>query len=682
MLRPATRQKKQPTISTTKLDSWVGGVVSALDDGRTPQNGLRSGSNIILDEDGVVRPRPSLQKYLPQPIGTVLGRTFEFRTLDGLTPTNWLINLQDVSGTVNAFITKPGATSWTKCDGGSNVTFLTTASGRFFQIADKIAIMTGSNTLAYFKTATVNDAHPEVVTFDPIGDVAQPTIANGGSTDITTGTTPYTIYYAVTANSSIGQSTGVYKSQTINLQRTSWDKTKHGLKITWTAVTGADGYNVYCAVSADGDGDPQLFLLASDLSADSTTFVDDGSIPLSALVQMPTTNSTSGPKSRYGTAINGRLWLWGDPEEPYKVKYGGNYGYELDFSGANGSGWLPIGNGTTEIPAVVWNFRSGQGDPEIKVLTKGLNGSGKRYTIALQTVSLGNESTSVWIPSEDYGFTGTDSPDALIVYGNSSYYPSRDGFKTTGTKPQLQNLLSTDTVSDTITPDLRLINWDAMDGCIGLGYEGRLYWCLPVGKTVNNQIWVLDIERQGAWMEPWQIAADDMFLVQDNDGYTHHVVLVDNTFYEFSYATMTSDDGVPFSTGGSTGLHYFSDDGRLWVRLIRAVIEVLRPQGATNFTLYGYTNKKRLEPIGTASFNETTTAIGYGWNEAGYNDMGWSGFSAVPDITAKASLDVPIKVNKDVRYISLSWSSTQANTDYALSKLVTEEVKIGIKNLR
>jgi hypothetical protein len=540
--------------------------------------------------------------------------------------------------------------------------------------------MTGTDTLAYFDINTL-DTTPTVVTFLAINNVGAPTIANNGTTDLTTGTTSYTIYYAVTANSTIGQSTGTYTSKAINLQRSQWDKTKNSLKITWTAVTGAESYNIYCAVTADGDANPQLFMLESGLSADSTTYIDDGSLGLGALVQMPTANSTAGPKSKYGTAINGRLWLWGDPDEPYKVKYGGNYGYELDFSGANGSGWIAIGNGTTEIPAVVWNFRSGQGDPQIKVLTKGLSGSGKRYTITQQTVTLGDQSTAVWLPSEDYGFTGTDSPDALVVYGNSSYYPSRDGFKTTGTKPQLQNLLSTDTVSDTITPDLRLISWDSMDGCIGLGYEGRLYWCLPVGKTTNNQIWVLDIQRKGAWMQPWSIAAQDMFLVQDNDGYTHHVILSNNVFYEFSYNTMTSDDGTAFSTGASTGLHYFSEDGRTWVRLIRAVIEVLRPQGAANFTLYGYTNKRVLEPIGSGSFSETASTLGYGWNEAGYNAMGWNGFARVPSITAKKSLDVPIKVNKDVRYISLSWSSTQPNTDYAISKLVTEEVNIGVKNL-
>lgn len=786
MLAPSTKPKKMPKISTTVLNSWIGGVVSALDDGRTPKNGLRSASNTILDQDGVIRPRPSLQKYLPDPVGTVLGRTFEFRVLDGLTPTNWLINLQKVpqnevqtititgtptggtftltySGqttssiaynaaasdvqaalealsniavgdvvcaggtlpgtavtvtfegalantdvslmtssssltggtsptititetkkggdTAYAYIAKPDDTTWTKCDGGNSIEFSISASGRYFQIADKIAILTGTDTLSYFDITTASDDHPEVVTFTAIDDAAAPTIANNGSTDITTGTTSYTIYYAVTANSTIGQSTGTYTSQAINLQRSQWDKTKNSLKITWTAVTDAQSYNVYCAVTADGDSNPQLFLLANALSGDTTTYVDDGSLGLGTLVQMPTTNSTAGPKSKYGTAINGRLWLWGDPEEPYKVKYGGNYGYELDFSGANGSGWLAIGNGTTEIPAVVWNFRSGQGDPEIKVLTKGLSGSGKRYTINQQTVTLGDQSTAVWLPSEDYGFTGTDSPDALIVYENSSYYPSRAGFKTTGTKPQLQNLLSTDTVSDTITPDLSQISWDSMDSCIGLGFEGRLYWLLPVGQTTNNQIWVLDVERSGAWMEPWNISADDMFLVQDNDGFTHHVILSDNTFYEFSYNTKTSDNGTAFSTGFSTGLKYFSDDGRMWVRLIRAVVEVLRPQGSGNFILYGFTNKRVLEPIGTASFNETSTALGYGYNEYSYDQVGYDDFNAVPEITAKTSLDVPIKVNKDVRYIALTFSSTQPNTDYAISKLVTEEVEIGVKNL-
>ena len=784
-MQPVPKAPKPPKISTSLIDSWKGGLVSDRDDGRTPEDGLRDASNLILTQDGTVRPRPSLQRFGPQPTGTVLGRTFEFRQGTGATATNWLINLQkaaqnekqtititgtptggtftltysgqttaaiaynasatdiqtalealsniasgDVActggalpgaavvveftgdlantdvdlmtatssltggttpaisitetlkggNTTRAYIAQPEDDDWTVCNGGDDITFSNTASGRFFQIADKVIILTKTDTLCYLDIDTV-DTTPEIVTFNAIDDVAAPTVANNGSSDITTSTTPYTIYYAVTANSTIGQSTATAGSIDVNKQRDQWDKDTNSLKITWTAVTGAESYNVYCAVATDGDNNPHLYLLASALSADSTTFVDDGSLPLQNLIEMPTLNSTAGPKCQYGRDINGRIWLWGDADEPYKIRYGGNYLHELDFSGAFGSGWLAIGNGSTEVPAVVWNFRSVQGDSQIKVLTKGLSGKGKRYTISQTTISLGDQSTVAWLSSEDYGYTGTDSPDALIVYGNSAYYPSRDGFKTTGTKPQLQNLLSTDGVSDTILPTLGLVNWNAMDDCIGLGFEERLYWCLPVGASHNTQIWVLDLQRGGAWMLPWSIPADDMLLVQDNDGATHHVVLSDNVFYELSYATNTSDDGTAFTTSGSTGLNYFSKDGRMWARVIRLVIEVLRPRGTINFTVYGYTNKKRLEPVGSGHLEITAQMTGYGWDEAAWDAYGWDQLPGVPDITAKSSVDVPIEIKKDLRYWSLAWSTTQPQTDYALSKVVTEEVHIGVKNL-
>lgn len=681
MIPTPRRATKPPKISTSLIDSWKSGLVSDRDDGRTPVDGLRDASNVILTQDGTVRPRPSLQKYGPQPTGTVLGRTFEFRQLVDNVPTNWLINLQNVDGTVRAYIAKPEDTDWVACDGGTDVTFSTSASGRFFQIADRVIIMTGTDTLCYFDISTI-DTTPTVVTFTAIDDVTAPTIANNGTTDLTTGTTPpYTVYYAVTANSTIGQTTGTFASKAINLQRSQWDKTVNSLKITWTAVTDAQSYNVYCAITADGDSNPQLFLLAGQLSAGTTTYVDDGSLGLATFIEMPTANSTAGPKTKFGTAINGRLWLWGDTDEPYKVRYGGNYLHELDFSGANGSGWSAIGNGTTEVPAIVWNFRSGQGDPEIKVLTKGLSGSGKRYTIKQTTISLGDQSTVAWLTSEDYGYTGTDSPDAMIVYGNSAYYPSRDGFKTTGTKPQLQNLLSTDGVSDTILPTIGTINWNAMDGCIGMGFEERLYWCLPVGSDTNSQIWVLDLQRGGAWVLPWNIPADDMLLVQDNDGVTHHLVMSNNTFYELSYATHANDDGEAFITSGATGLNYFSKDGRTWARVIRLVVEVLRPMGVIDFTVYGYTNKKKVEAIGTGHLNATVSTSGYGWSENTWSEYGWSVVNEVPSSTAAASVDIPIKINKDLRYWNLTWTTSQPNTDYALSKVITEQVNIGVKNL-
>ena len=55
------------------------GTVTAYDDGRTPTDGLKSSGNVYLDQDGTIRPRPSLTLYGPQPTGTVLGEIFPFR---------------------------------------------------------------------------------------------------------------------------------------------------------------------------------------------------------------------------------------------------------------------------------------------------------------------------------------------------------------------------------------------------------------------------------------------------------------------------------------------------------------------------------------------------------------------------------------------------------------------------
>jgi len=671
------RAAARPKIQTTDVNSWVGGVVTAYDDGRTPQNGLRSASNTILDQDGTIRPRPSLQKFGPQPIGTVLGEIYEFRSVSGLSTTNWMITVQNVSGTTSVYIAKPEDTTWSICTGK---TYDNTAKAHFFQINDKVMVLNGTDNLSYLDVSTVNTT-PTITPFVAIGNGTAPTAANNGTTTLTTGTLSYTIYYAITANSTVGESTGVSSSLAINTQRELWDKTVNSLKITWTAVTGAQSYNIYCAVTANGAGTPTLYQLATGLNASSTTFVDDGSLGLATFKEMPTDNSTAGPPCSRGIAINGRAWMTGDKNNSYYLWHGGDPGHELDFTPAFGGGFTVLGGGTGELPVRVWNFRSGPGTPEIKCLTRGLNGLGKRYTISSSTLTYASQSFTVWAPSEDYGFSGTDSPDGLIVYGNNTYYPSRDGFRTIGTKPQLQNLLSNDEVSITIKTDLGLINNNAMDGCVGLGFLGRLYWAIPVGSSLNNEIWVLDLDRGGAWMKPWSVSADWMVLIADNLGYTHHVVLANNTIYEFSYNSKTSDDGVPFSTSGSTGLNYFSKDGREWGRLIRTVIEVLRPQGKINFSLDGYTNEKKIVPLGTGSIDTSATTSGYGWSESGWSNFGWGDVSYVPIVTGLPSKDALISPNKNVRYWSLSWSTTEANVDYNISKIVAEFVNIGIKNL-
>jgi hypothetical protein len=591
----------------------------------------------------------------------------------GTSPTITITETLKGGYTSYVHIAKPADTIWTKCTGK---TYDTTAWAHFFQLDNAVLVMNGTDTLSYLNIATVLTT-PTITTYTSVADPAAPTLqTNTGLTG-----TAFNVWYAVTANSTVGETTGFAFKQPVLLDRANWNPDTQSIAIEWTTVTGVQSWNIYAAVTADGAGVPTLGLLASGLDASTLSFTDNGSRGIALFATLPIANSTAGPKASRGGAINGRPWLTGDSDNAYYLRFGGNPGHELDFSPANGGGYVILGNGTGEIPCKVWNFRSGQGEPQIKCLTQGINGSGKRYTIASTTLTYGSTSITAWAATEDYGFSGTDSPDGLIVYQNSTYYPSRDGFKVIGTKPQLQNLLSTDTVSDTIQPDLGLLNSNAMGKSVGLGFEGRLSWALPVGSSTNSEMWTLDLNRKGAWMKPWSIPADWLVLVADANGDTHSVVLSNNTIYELSYKTLTSDDGIPFSTSGTTGLTYFSPDGRVWGRLIRVVIEVLRPQGTINFTISGYTSAKKIVPIGTGQLVANIETNGFGWSEGAWSEFGWSSFEGVPTLTGSASVDVPIKINKDVRFFSCTWETTESNVDYNISRIVAEFVNIGVKNL-
>src|ERR1700757_1102146 len=214
MFKPV--QTPPPKVQRISVKNWLKGTVTAFDDGRTPTDGLRGAGNVILQQDGTVRPRPSLTKYGPQPTGTILGEIYEFRARSGLTMTNWMISLQNVSGTTKAYIAKGEDTSWTVCNGK---TYDNAASAHFCQIQDKVLVMNGVDNLSYLDIPTST-----VIPFTALSTPSAPTVANNGSADLTSGTKPFNIYFAITANSTVGETIGSASTTlAINTDRDLWN---------------------------------------------------------------------------------------------------------------------------------------------------------------------------------------------------------------------------------------------------------------------------------------------------------------------------------------------------------------------------------------------------------------------------------------------------------------------------
>jgi len=669
MITPTRSNLRPANIQTSSVVAWPGGQQSTNDISRLPTNGLFKTTNTYATQNGTIRPRPSLVLWGTQPTGTVLGEIFEFKDTTVVPNVYYRICLQNVGGTVNAYYSKDGG-AWTVATGK---TYSTSAMARFFQINNAVGICTPTDNFSYLNIAT-----KAVVPFVALSTPSAPTLTTNTGL---TGTT-FTMTYRIAANSTVGTTiaSGVL-SVPVSTDRDLWNSSTQSLTISWSSVSSAQSYNVYVGVGGTGTE----FLVASGITG--LTFTDNGTAYQDTRQPYPIVDSTAGPKAARGDVINGQVFLCQIADDPYSVKVGGFYPYNLDFTPAHGGNTVPIGVGTKNLPVRVRLFRNYNGSSGIKVYCSGSNGHGKRYTMTPDTITVANTVVNIFDVSEDNGEDGTNSPDALIYYADSNHYPSIDGFKTDGTVPQLQNIISTRRESNTIQPDMATLNQDAMGGAVGLATEGRLFYALPVDSDSNNQIWVQDLDRGGGWWKPWYISADWLMqynsnsVAQGGDGKSHFLVLQDNKVYELSYQLLSNDNGVAFPTGFSSGRWYFSKDKRVCAKLLYVIITVLRPAGRITVEVNGQF-KDTSTPVSaskTVEIDPNSTISG--WSEAGWGDLGWSDIEVVPTADNVASIDIKVKVNKEVRWFEYTLSTTTANVDYQASDAVAEYVTTGIRDV-
>lgn len=671
MINPP-RATKAPDIQRKSILDWSVGTVTDYDSRRIVENALKSSANMVLEQNGVIRPRPSLVEYGPQPNGEVLGELFECKVVSGTTSTFYLISMQSDGNDAYIHYCKGEDALWTKI---TTKKYDASAPVHYVQVGDKVLVMNGVDPLSY-----INLSDWTITTFTKVNDMAAPTATPTGLSG-----SGFLVYYAVTANSTVGETKASSSvSATIGTPRDNWDSATQYVTVSWTAVADATGYNVYVGTASDGEGEPVMHLLMSNIDSTVTSFKDDGSHAVDISRTAPEYNSTAGPKTTRGTVVNGRVWLVGDTDNPYYVWYGGDYGHEIDFSPSGyGGGYITVASGTKEIPISVMPFRRGTGDSTVVVLTQGSNGSGRRFQVGYSTVSYGGESVVVWSPTEDSGRDGTDSPDAVVIYNNSLFYPSKDGFKTTGTMPSLQNVLSTRTISATIKDQVALLKSSAMRNAVGLVYEGKIYWSLPVGSTENNRVWVYYPDQKGAWMTSWYLNAKWMTLYNDNGGTTHFLMYcADGKIYELDRTTFTADGGEAFTTDLSSGMVQFSKDGRDWSRLIQIVFTFLKPKGEISIEVEAMTEDGAMKYTSTVIPAEICPAIG--WSQVVNRSprmVGWSEIHGKIETEVQEYVDEIIEIDEDIQWFAYSIRTAKPGTDYKISSVVAEYVPIGIKDL-
>lgn len=666
--RRAAPRKYQRDI----LQTWSQGYVDSLTADRIGKKGLRSTVNQQLKQDGTLTSRPSLVKYGQALPGTVLGEIVEFTKRSGGTSTNYEAALINVSGTAKIYYRKDGGT-WTVSPGK---TYNSTARVHLCPIRDtdedyndedKVLVLNGADNLSYLDINSL-----AIIPFIALPATSTPTLAVGSSL---TGTN-FNHFYKVTAGNRGETAASAETTKQTSVPRSEWSNNATPenayIDITINRVAGAEKYHIY--YSTESNSETYLFSIDDPGTGTTVTWRDTGTIETNPFRPAPAGDTTAGPIGTRASFINGQVFITGDKDNPKYVRYGGTGQHILDFSPYGGGGYEPVG-GNKEIPVKVASFRKNDGTPAITVLCKGTNGFGKRYIFT--PAQLGN--TAYFQVSEENGNDGTEAPDSVILDRDQLWYLSRDGIKTTLTKAQVQTILSTEGVSDSIENTIARFNTLSLDYAVGLAWQNRLFWAVAVGSSTNNVIISLDLStlRQGAFMLPWNVAADWMWLYNDNSGVTHFCVLQNNTVYEFTENIATQDDGVAFPTSASMGIQKFSPDGEDWADVDRVIFVFNNLNGTISVGVTGKTEDQPLDIVGSESIVVEGNAAG--WDENPWDVVAWDQSLSVPQEQTSERQEVTVAVGAELNWWEPTISTTSANVRYELLEIIIIYKNIGIK---
>ena len=658
--KPTKKVRKQINITqgAPSQGGFKKGYMSFTQDSRMALDALADLTNATLDQDNLPRPRQSLVLMGEQPLGTGLGFGTYIDTTTG-TPVKYDISMQVIAGVGKIHTRKDGET-WVAATGTN--TYSSTAIVNFCQSGKRVYISNAVNAMSYFDIAT-----GAIVSYTALSTPGTPSATGTGLTG-----TNFTYYYRITANNAVGESAAsTAGTVAVSLPRDSWASATQYVTVTWSAVSGATSYNIYVGLTS---GEEQLLTTTVGL-----TFRDDNTITLNTFVRAPAGNSTDGPVLKYMWNKDGQLYGVGDVDNLDYLWYDGGAAGVGNFSPFEGGGNVGINSGGDTIPQVVRTFRTGKGDPAITVLSKGVAGAGKMHHIVFTSTTF--DSTGINVPNvnEANGQAGTVSARAVVEANNSIWYPTGQDFKSTGTSANIQNILSTNSISNDIIPDVQRLNLSAMENACGLVYENKIYWALPVGSDSNNQIWVKDLSRNGIWIMPWVINAQFMWLSENNDnGTISHCIYDGTNILEFSRSAATQDNGVAFRTRVAHEGMVWSDNGMTMGAIQEQRFKFLQPSGTIQVNSFGLDEDGAVNTLANETFTQTASFTSWGdmgWSDGDFPSL-YSGDVGMIDYTSQGIAVVTLEIDETVNQLGWEVITDTTDCDYYLSTTHTTGIEI------
>lgn len=522
-------------VTPIQVNSFASGLDERGEYNISP-DALNYGRNVRVNSANNATKRFSKERWLPDSVGF----NSEVATVyfDGE-----IIHFIADDGVVK--YCRPTDTEWTDCGGSNSITTTEGVITTFLRVNDILFCMNGVDELRFITLSTL-DMTVFTHVDDPVPAITA--VATG-----ITGSGPFKVYYAYTYNSDGGGETAISPilSQAVSKSRSTWasDGSEY-LTLTFndTPPVGATSRNLYAAIALQGTTPvaSDLAMLKSNIPLGDAAFVDNGSIPFDiSFNTAPDTNSTAGIKAAAGTMAGNIPVLYGDPDNPYDLYFGGLTDDGVSFGANNGAQRLPLLKGTNYYPTSVVGFRNNQNIPNLLALFSGTEGTSKQQIISMKTLSYGNATINYWGADDlNAGASAVYSRYGVVMYLGQLLFPSAMGITSLKTEQDLQNVLSPSIVSEQIGPTYSTIKNASFNKIVGAAWNNLVAFAVPSrGFNYNNQLIVYDlINRNKPKWYIWDMEVDWIGTVSPPDGDSFFYIRQDNHFFKLIDSYVAEDE--------------------------------------------------------------------------------------------------------------------------------------------
>jgi len=593
---------------------------------------------------------------------------------------------------------QPGDTAWTDCTGSNTITTTTGLITTFLRVNDILLCMNGVDELRFVTLSTL-----AVTVFTAVVD---PTSSITAAATGISASGSFKVYYAYTYNSDGGGETAISNilSQAVSKSRSTWasDGTEY-LTLTFndTPPAGATSRNLYAAIALQGTTPvaSDLAMLSANIPTSQASFVDNGSIPFDISYNTaPDSNSTAGIKAASGTMVGSIPVLYGDPDNPYDLYFGGLTDDGVSFGANNGAQRLPLLKGTNYYPTSVVGFRNNQNIPNLLALFTGTEGTSKQQIISLKTLTYGNTTINYWGADDlNAGASAVYARFGVVMYLGQLLFPSAMGITSIKTEQSLQNVLQPSIISDPISETYSTIRNASFDKIVGAAWNNLVAFTIPSrGYNYNNQIAVYDLTNQDKpkWYI-WDLAVDWIGAVSPPNTDSFMYIRQGAHFYKLVDSYVAEDEeydgtSTAYPVTVETALVPAVQARNSFFAATQAVVYVANFIGTVNVQVT-YLDKKGKPKSKTKTFTNgpfTLNKLG-GWGNPRLLYRSWNNriinwstpmpFQGEPaenqKIVKRLKIRLPNRVVNEVKF--KVWSELES-TSFDVVNCVLEGVNIGI----